>query len=204
MDGPIYNVHDMQHTLTCFPNHAATQDANPSFNVVIAYEDFETGKHAKRTYDFLVENIGRDWQFTNQMWKFDVLSLPKLRDIAVDDAARADIIMISSRGCELPEQVKSWIESWLPVASSALALVALFEHVREEPGQRNNARSYLADVARRGNLEFFAQPDDWPRRIPADSIPGAAEAARSTEKALRTLAGVVQRDVSTPRWTVNE
>jgi hypothetical protein len=193
----------MQHTLTCLPDSTPVVDLTPSFNVVIAYEDFETGKHAKKTYDFLVENIGGDWEFANQMWKFDVLSLPKLRDIAVEDAARADIIMISSRGRELPEQVKSWIESWLPIAAGPLALVALFQHTREDFAQRDAARKYLAEVARRGNMEFFAQPGDWRQTQPTEIL-STTENSRLSDKALSTLAGVVQRDVSSPRWTPND
>src|SRR5215471_1379900 len=130
----------MQHTLTCVPDNPSVLDLNPSFNVVIAYEDFETGKHAKKTYDFLVKTIGEDWRFANQMWKFEVLLLPKLREIAVEDAVRADIIMISSRGRELPEHVKLWIESWLPLGAAPLALVALFQHVREDQVDCNSAR----------------------------------------------------------------
>jgi hypothetical protein len=131
------------------------------------------------------------------MWKFDVLLLPKLREIAVEDAARADIIMISSRGRELPEHVKLWIESWLPLGAP-LALVALFQHVREDLAHGNIARNYLAEVARRANIEFFAQPDVWAQGA------SASEESRVNSKALSTLAGFVQRDVSSPRWTLND
>ncbi|MGH7971380.1 MAG: hypothetical protein ACREIC_21895, partial [Limisphaerales bacterium] len=95
------------------PLNAVEIEGSPAFTVLIAYEDFDTGKLAKRTYDFLVENLGRDCSFVNQMWKFDVLGIPNLREIAVEDAARADIIIISSRGDELPEHIKLWVEAWL-------------------------------------------------------------------------------------------
>jgi hypothetical protein len=192
----------MQHTLTCVPDNSSVLDLNPPFNVVIAYEDFETGKHAKKTYDFLVKTIGEDWRFANQMWKFEVLLLPKLREIAVEDAARADIIMISSRGRELPEHVKFWIESWLPLGAAPLALVALFQHLREDLVDGNSARKYLAEVARRANMEFFAQPSVWPQGASGRIAPASEESNLS--KALSTLAGVVRRDVSSPRWTLND
>src|SRR3954447_13477978 len=118
-------------------------EANPTFNVVIVYEDFETGKNAKKTYDFLVENLGRECQFTNQMWKFDVLGIPKLREMAAKDAGVADIVLISCHGnAEIPVEVKAWIELWQSEESSAIALVALFsEHTTETP----KVRTYLAD-----------------------------------------------------------
>ena len=104
----------MQNTLTFPPLKSAEREAAPAFNVVIAYEDFETGKNAKKTYDFLVEHLGHECEFNNQMWKFDVLALPKLKEIAARDAAEADIIIIAAHGtCELPSEVKSWIDRWL-------------------------------------------------------------------------------------------
>ena len=188
--------------LPCVSDNLSIVDLNPSFNVAIAYEDFETGKHAKKTYDFLVKTIGGDWRFANQMWKFDVLLLPKLREIAVEDAARADIIMISSRGRELPEHVKLWIESWLPLGAP-LALVALFQQVREDLAHGNISRNYLAEVARRANIEFFAQPDIWAQGVSANNLQAPQE-SNLNSKALSKLAGVVQRDVSSPRWTLND
>jgi len=182
----------------------ALLDANPSFNVLIAYEDFETGKHAKRTYDFLVENIGGDWNFSNQMWKFDVLLLPKLREIALDDAARADIIIISYRSSDLPDHIKAWVESWLTTGTNPLALVALFDPSCEPGCPGSAARDYLADVARRGNMEFFAQPDISPGSKSVQSTRGGAENPRSANRALSTLAGAVQGEANLPRWTCNE
>lgn len=148
----------MQHTLHRPPLvNAPDLEAAPTFSVVIAYEDFETGKHAKRTYDFLVENLGREYNFVNQMWKFEVLTIPKLREIAAEDAAKADIIIISSHGRELPDQTKIWIESWLEQPRNPLALVALFDSPWRY--ETNDVRDYLAEVARRGEMEFFAQDE---------------------------------------------
>jgi hypothetical protein len=197
-------LHDMQRTLTFPPVDSPEVESNPVFNVLIAYEDFETGKHAKETYDFLAENLGRECQLTNQMWKFDVLSIPKLREIAVRDAAMADIILISSHGEPLPEYVKKWTESWLMEGTQALALVVLFDRPETQSGAASSPlREYLADVAKRGRMEFFAQPDVWPsigrRNIPffvhRDSV--------ATNRTLSTLAGAVPPDI-TPRWGINE
>ena len=193
----------MQHTLFCPPLSASQPEPAPVFNVVIAYEDFETGKHAKKTYDFLVENLGRDCRPTSQMWKFDVLGIPKLREIAVKDAAAADIIIISSHGEGLPEPLKAWIESWLMDANNCLALVALFDRPSEEPVRTRAARAYLAEVAKRGKMEFFAQPDEWPSRHSVE-LPDSHRGSERSGKTLSALAGVVQRDIPMPHWGINE
>src|ERR1051325_527110 len=106
-------LHSMQQSLSYSRIGSPDLQANPLINVVIAYEDFETGKHAKKTYDFLVEHLSEQCRFINQMWKFDVLSIPKLREMAAKDAAMADIVIVSCHGAEdLPADVKAWIELW--------------------------------------------------------------------------------------------
>src|SRR5579859_4043173 len=194
----------MQHTLTFHSSGSTEAEPDPTFNVLIAYQDLEAGKHAKKTYDYLQENLGRECTLTNQMWKFDVLSIAKLREIAVKDATMADIIIISSHGDELAEPVMKWIESWLMQGTSALALVALFERTEESIGSPLATRAYLADVARRGGMEFFAQPDEWPGRNRSTRSLHLASNTAVNEKTLSTLAGAVHRDIPIPRWGINE
>ncbi len=191
----------MQHTLNFTPFGASDLESHPAFNVVIAYENFETGKQAKRTYDFLTLNLGRDYRLTNQMWKFDVLSIPKLREIAANDAAAADIVIIACRGDDLPEQVKAWLESWLERAQNVLALVGLFA---SQDARSRNTCSYLAELARLHHLQFFsnaAESDDSPRPVQTFAL---GVAPQLHDRAFTTLAGAVQQDLSSPRWGINE
>src|SRR5437867_8328337 len=82
----------MERALTYVPL-PSDPEANPNLNIVIAYEDFETGKQAKKTCDFLAQNLSDHCQVSNQMWKFDVLGIPKLREMAATDAAQADVVI---------------------------------------------------------------------------------------------------------------
>src|SRR4051812_21678448 len=137
---------------------SSDRDGNPALNVVIAYEDLETGKRAMKTYEYMVQQLGDQCLFANQMWKFDVLAVPKLKEIAAKDAAAAEIIIVSAHeGRELPAEVKAWIEMWLAYKRETGALVALFDGDAAE----NPARTYLAEVARRAKIEFFCQPGMW-------------------------------------------
>jgi len=190
---------DMRHTLTRPPLPLVEADSGPPFNVLIVYEDFEAGKHAKHTYDYLVENLGKQCQLTNQMWKFDALSIPKLREIAVRDATMADIIIISSHGDQLPDCVTSWFESWLMEGAEALALVALFDPPASLSGAAE-MKAYFSSVAKRGGMEFFAQPDEWPEN---DLEEPSFLLGLSQPGTFSTLAGVAPRE-STPRWGINE
>jgi hypothetical protein len=194
----------MTRTLHLPPLESPDLDLNPTFNVVIAYEDFEAGKHAKKTYDFLVENIGHDCQFTNQMWKFEVLFIPKLREMAARDAAMADIVMISSHGSELPAEVKAWVELWVTKPHHPIALVALFDQPNQVEPEKNAVRSYLAHVAERGQVEFFAQPDEWPGGSKTEEGRVFQRRPGLDGRALSTLSNIVQRDTIFPHWGINE
>src|SRR5271155_3572162 len=94
------------------PQGAAEPES--AFSVVVAYEDIEAGKHAQRICDFLMEHLDEECRFLNQMWNFDTLAVPSLRQKAADDAALADLVVISCHGSEdLPIDVKAWIELWV-------------------------------------------------------------------------------------------
>src|SRR5262245_46368193 len=103
----------MQETVGIQSESSFDFESCPSFKVVIAYQDFEMGKRAKHIYDILTQSLGADFEFSNQMWKFDVLSIPRLKEIAVKDAFEADILMLALRGGQdLAAGVQAWIESW--------------------------------------------------------------------------------------------
>ena len=184
---------------------AADFEPNPVFNVLLAYEDFETGKNAKHTFDFLSEHLGHECHFTNQMWKFDVLGIPKLREMAAMDASTADIIVISCHGgFELPLEVKSWIELWLAEKTNAIALVALIDSAFSQAFESHATRDYLADVAKRAGIEFFSQTEGLQRSTTlTQQAPSTAE-MQMDARTFAALAGAVQREESFPRWGINE
>ena len=149
----------MQHTLANPPATRADFDSNPVFNLVTVYENFEAGKHAKRTYDYLVAHLGTDCEFNNQIWKFDLLSIPEFCARASADAAAADIVVISCQGDALPQSVQAWIDSWVKAENKPWALVALFDGPQQQPQKTRAVRQYLSEVAERAGMEFFGQPE---------------------------------------------
>jgi hypothetical protein len=124
-----------------------------------------------------------------------------LREIAAKDASLADIIMVSCSTEDVPNCLKDWIEDWLPDAHNALAIVGLFDPA--QPAQKFWAtRTYLAEAARRGGLEFFAQPDDWPgHHLPHGFFLTGTE---QSERSLANLVSIIQPDRGFTRWGINE
>jgi len=185
----------MQTTLHLPPLAPSAIEVRPHFNVVMIYEDFECGKRAMRIYDYLVANLGSEFTFDHQMWKFDVLKLPKLREMAVSDAAAADIILVSTRqGEELPTPVKTWVDSWLPMGCEAIALVALFDG---EPERAGGAFQYLSAVACKAGIQFFAHPEEW-QSPGANALGPESEGSSRSGRAIAALTTYVNPEAQPP------
>jgi len=195
---------------------SADAPSKPNFSVVIAYEDLDAGKNARRTYDYVAHQLGYDCQFTNEMWNFDVLGIPRLRELAARDARQADMIIIACHGeTPLPDSVKAWIETWLYEEVNSMALVALFDAAHLAKPGALRIRDYLADVARRGNMEFFAQTGPWPAGAKAMEGSPAGKGSNELLSAVPPWTSAEadpfsasvqfrQRHESFPHWGINE
>ena len=131
--------------------------AKLSFKVLIAYEDFSLGQHAKRLFDGLENCLDADYGLDICEWKFDVLRFTRLQEIAAEDAAGAHLIVISAHEAnELPPWVKAWIELWLPARrDKSGALVALLKPAADLDPDASALQLYLKTIAQRGQLDFF-------------------------------------------------
>lgn len=178
---------------------SSDREVNPALNVVIAYEDLETGKRAMKTYEYMVEQLGEQCLFTNQMWKFDVFAVPKLKEIAAKDATAAEVIIVSAHeGKPLPADVKAWIELWLTYTTQASVLVGLFGGESID----SPVRTYLAEVAERAKIEFFCQPGIWPGTN--EKHHAIARAWKPNEKKFSFLAETTREKPPISHWGINE
>lgn len=170
----ISSLHKLNETKDCL-------EEKPVFTVLVIYEDFAAGKHAKETCDFLASRLGREFELKNLMWKFEVLGHPKLKEMAANDALEADLIIVSTHGIgELPEEVQSWLDLWVEQPGNAMALVMLVDRPKNVLDDHAFIHSSLQAAADKAGMEFFAQPDDWPDDDNDFSIQQISERARKT------------------------
>ncbi len=158
-----------------------SRESVPAFRVVIAYEDFSAGLQAQRAFDFLVASLTRQWEVRQQMWKFELLRIPELREMAASDATMADLIIVACHGGhELPPELKAWVETWLNHKGEAVGLVALFDSSDEQAEPLETPRTYLERVARQAHVDFFV----WPEGLPKQEECGRAGSSELVEEPL--------------------
>ena len=133
--------------------------ARLAFRVVMAYDDFASGKRAMATCNFLVYRLGGGIELRSSMWKFDVLRSAKLNQMAVDDAIEADVIIVAnSRNGGLPDEVKKWVENWVPRKPARdSVLVALLDFTGEDVQASAQARTFLKEAAASAKIDFLPQ-----------------------------------------------
>jgi len=164
-----------------------------ALNAVMAYEETSTAERAKETGDHLMRTLKGHYSLGLQLWKFDVLRNPELRDVAATDAAQADMILIATRGAgELPAGVKAWIEAWIVQKREAQdeqsTLAVLFDAPPDKVGVPALAQfAYLQRAARRGNMDFLVSTFDRPGETTGFSRLQITEAPRTATSRLGML-----------------
>lgn len=138
--------------------HAARKGKS-AFHVVIAYEDFAAGHRAMDACKLLVSQLDGQVEFRSGMWKFDILRNSKLNQIAAEDAAAADaIIVATSQSGDLPAEVRRWMETWIPLKRGQTSvLLALIESSGDEVANDMTAYKYLRQAAASAEIDFLPQ-----------------------------------------------
>jgi hypothetical protein len=181
-----------QPTISLHANRPATRHSKTMtrlpFHVAVFYEDYVSGKSAIKLYDRLLRNFENDFTPTINLWRFDVLHLMFLKELTVDDAAKADLIVFATHAdFQLSPFLKAWTDVWLSQKlnqESALAvLVGPSERADEGTPQ---IQAYYRGVAQRGGMEFFenklsfrGQENTFPGLV--DDVPWHVDAVRGCD-----------------------
>jgi hypothetical protein len=125
--------------------------------VVIIYEGRAAGQRAKYYYDNLICELTSKYDVNLDLWNFPILAISQIGNLAVQVAAKADVVILSLSGdAGLPSEIREWIETWSRlIADNDPALVLLVD--RHQTSKICAAVSYLQEVADKAGIVFFAE-----------------------------------------------
>lgn len=125
--------------------------------VLATFEDSVTGTRIKEFCQDLSRRLGQHCQIVEHVWLFSMFRLRELQEIAAEEAAAADLIVMAVHDAEsLPDEVKTWMDLWLrPETTRKAVLVVLLDSA--PGGAPRPIEEYLEDRARQGGLEFLAE-----------------------------------------------
>jgi hypothetical protein len=127
---------------------------------VAACEDSATEARINEFCASLARQLGEAYELNKQMWLLTELRVPRLRAIAAEDAAQADLLIVAVHHCEeLPAELENWFEQWLTKKGNRTTLLlALLDPVYS--GVSAGLRAYLENIARKAHSEFLVQSED--------------------------------------------
>jgi hypothetical protein len=129
---------------------------------VMAYESAAVAKIAKEKWDYVVHALQSRYDFELRLWKFDILRIRELRNEAINDATKAQLIFVATHGAgELPLHVKEWIEQWLALKNRVQASRRLLAFLFDSSSDRSWVSAfptfaYLQQAARRSSMDFIS------------------------------------------------
>jgi hypothetical protein len=125
--------------------------------VLVAFEDSSTGARVKEFRQDLPRRVGNQCRIIDHVWLFSMFRLRELREIAAEEAATADLVVLAMHNAEqLSEEVKSWLALWLPHQGPRKPLlVALLDPPRE--GVVRTIETCLRELAQAGGNEILVE-----------------------------------------------
>jgi hypothetical protein len=132
-------------------------DSKSTFSIVIIHEDGLTARRAQHFYNGMIHDLAEVCHFKLDRWSFRAISIPEIRDLALQLAGQADFVILSIRGkVKLPIQIKDWIDQWSSLMTdSKPALIALFDPPNRRERVVASVIKYLHNIADRNNIDFF-------------------------------------------------
>ena len=123
--------------------------------MVIIYEDRAAGHRAKYYYENLICELRGKYDLSLDLWNFPILAISQIGNLAVQVAAKADVVILSLRGdSKLPAEIREWIETWSRLtADNDPALVVLVD--RRQTSKASATVAYLQKVADKAGIDLF-------------------------------------------------
>ena len=115
-------------------------------NVVVVYEDADTGIRAKHSLERLCNCHWPEPAAAARFWRSDLLTEHLLHMQAVADARDAHLILLSLRdGAQLPATVSAWLNSWVQHKEDRPYALGL---LLDPPSQGNVVPAAVTDLQR--------------------------------------------------------
>jgi hypothetical protein len=131
-------------------------EAEKPFHVVIAYDAPRAAQEAVQAVTRAMAHAGV-FGVHKDLWRFDLMDLPAVREEASVSAATANLVVLVARGdAELPPSIKSWLQNWATdSAGEDSALLALFHGNKRSAAVNILDRQFLEMTARQACHDFF-------------------------------------------------
>jgi hypothetical protein len=133
--------------------------ARQVLKVFTVYEDYESGRRAKKVFEIL-DRGSVVFSFMLNLWKSDILKLPNIRSQVAEETAAADIVIIAAQNSSaLTPELSRWLTEWLAIIPrQPRVLLAFSGDGTPSPfnTSETNATKELGRMAEQAGIKFHA------------------------------------------------
>ena len=122
-----------------------------TMNIVALYEDFVTGKEARKACDLIKNFLGRNCEVIYNLWRFDVLEIPAIQQLMASRTVKTDIVIICAYQ---KHRFSSFVDHWIKRKLSNETLFILINVKQSNQTFRENTQNIFWD---RFGLSSFPQ-----------------------------------------------
>lgn len=125
-------------------------------NVILVYEDRASAQRGLALYQRLMNDLGVEYEFNLNVWKFAVLGLARLDEISTEQAAAADLVIVCTRDESVPsERVQAWFERWLELKGRDDCALVILREAAPAAAAPTRHGGFHDDLAQRGGIACF-------------------------------------------------
>ena len=144
-----------------------SQKQKPVIRIFAVYEHDLNRKRAQLMQEELTRRLGHSFSFSVSWWSLKSFWHPKMRQVAADAIAKADMILFAlGSGGQLPQWLTKWIEKRLfhesHKTTRRVALMALLETGGMNVPRLSSAEIYLRHLASEAGLDCLCYSDGIP------------------------------------------
>ncbi len=150
------------------------QAQKPVVKMFTVYEQDLNRNRAQLVQEELTRRLGHSFNFSVSWWRLKPFWHPKMRQVAADAIAEADIVLFALfSGTELPQALTRWIEErLLHKTSHRVTLLALLETGGMIVPRLSSTEIYLSHLASKAGVDCLCYSDgiplartNWPRKV---------------------------------------
>ncbi len=123
--------------------------------MVSIYDSREAGWEASRVSDVVLRELGEDVVVDRTAWELPSLEDSSSRDAAVEEAARADVIVVALSGTQPTGSLKQWAASWPGKRQLSGGLLALVPSGDSDSG--GELAEFLYETAVTAKMDFLSR-----------------------------------------------
>lgn len=152
---------------TCLPQVRPCRNSQlqkPVIRIFVVYERDLNRNRAQLMQEQLAQRLGHCFDFSVSWWSLKSFWHPKMRRVAANAIARADIVLFALRaGVKLPRMLTKWIEERLfRKTTHRVALLALLETGGMIRPRLSSAEIYLSHLASEVGVDCLCYSDGIP------------------------------------------